>query len=571
MKTRIYFLDNLRTFLVFLVVVLHAGIVYEPILESTWIVSDPVKNSSIGLIRMYLDLFIMFGLFFISGYFIPASLQNQTNLGFLKSKFKRIMLPWIVAVLTLIPLYKAIFLYSRGFAQEEWFSYFHFFERAGGNMFFYADNPTQNWLWFLPVLFIFQLVYLLLSKTKALSVRISLKKAVMLILILGVIYSMTVSALNLTGWFHSSLVHFQRERLLIYFMVFLFGSLCYKQKVFESDYNRRYYILSNVVLTISLSVFTVLALNLFFNMVDPGRNYFYISATIDRLVYYVTLLLSMFSFLHILLHVFRNNFNRTNYLLSQLSRNSYYVYIIHVVIIGLIALILKGIVVPAFVKYLILASMAFIVSNVLVSGFRGVVHKAISWKPAIAMVSLVLILGLAFDWQDHAVNADDQRSKTGDVSRPLPGISLHEAILKDDIETVKQYIRACSDLDDQESSAGSSPLITAAVFGRTEAARLLIEAGADVNLKNKEGSTALHAAAFFCHPEIVTILLDNGADISIRNNNGSTAYESVAAPFVSVKGIYEHFEKNLGPLGLEMDLDEISKIRPELAELLRKR
>ncbi|MEZ5197157.1 MAG: acyltransferase family protein [Bacteroidales bacterium] len=81
MKTRIYFLDNLRTFLIFLVVVLHAGIVYEPILENTWIVSDPDKNSSIGLIRMYIDIFVMFILFFISGYLIPISLKKKNCMG----------------------------------------------------------------------------------------------------------------------------------------------------------------------------------------------------------------------------------------------------------------------------------------------------------------------------------------------------------------------------------------------------------------------------------------------------------------------------------------------------------
>ena len=40
MKARIYFLDHLRTFAIFLVVLIHAGIVYEPILENAWIVSD---------------------------------------------------------------------------------------------------------------------------------------------------------------------------------------------------------------------------------------------------------------------------------------------------------------------------------------------------------------------------------------------------------------------------------------------------------------------------------------------------------------------------------------------------
>ena len=83
MKTRIYFLDNLRTILIFLVVLLHAGIVYEPILENTWIVSDPVKSGSIGLVRMYLDLFVMFILFFISGYFISYSVKSKGALIFI--------------------------------------------------------------------------------------------------------------------------------------------------------------------------------------------------------------------------------------------------------------------------------------------------------------------------------------------------------------------------------------------------------------------------------------------------------------------------------------------------------
>ena len=183
MKTRIYFLDNLRTFLILFVVIIHAGLVYEPVLMNSWIVVDPNKADSIGLIRMYLDLFVMFTIFFISGYFIPASAKKQSSMVFLKSKFKRIMIPWFIAVLTLIPAYKFIFLYSRGIPQEVWYSYFHFFERAGSDLSFYANKPVQNWLWFLPVLFMFQVVYLLLSKTKLIKLNISIPLATLLIFV----------------------------------------------------------------------------------------------------------------------------------------------------------------------------------------------------------------------------------------------------------------------------------------------------------------------------------------------------------------------------------------------------
>ena len=373
MKTRIYFLDNLRTFLIFLVVLLHAGIVYEPILENNWIVSDPDKNNSIALIRMYLDLFVMLSLFFISGYFIPYSAKTKTTFEFLKSKFKRLMIPWIIAVFTLIPIYKAIFLYSRGLPQEEWFSYFHIFQRAGSDLSFFANNPLQSWLWFLPILFLFQVAYLFLSKSNLLSIKISLRTGVLITFVLGLIYSLIISATNLKGWYHSPFLHFQRERLLIYFMIFLLGSLCNKLKVFESEKkNKKLYIISNVVLTLSLGLYTVVALNLFFNMIDPQRNYFFVSEFIDKIIYYVSMLVSMLNFLYIFIYSFRFSLNKNYRIMKHLNKNSYQVYIIHIIVMGVIALILVKLAIPAFIKYLILAILTFVISNIIIYGYKKI-------------------------------------------------------------------------------------------------------------------------------------------------------------------------------------------------------
>ena len=385
MKTRIYFLDNLRTFLILLVIVIHAGLVYESVLEQNWIVIDPDQNSSIGLIRMYLDIFVMSIMFFISGYFIRYSAINSTSFNFIKSKFKRIMIPWLVAVVTMIPAYKAIFLNARGLPQEVWYSYFHLFQRTGGNPYFYADNPTQGWLWFLPVLFIFQIIYLALSKSNLLSfINISLKTGVILTFVIGLIYSMVISELDLRGWYHSAILHFQNERLLIYFMVFLLGSLCNKLIIFESNIKKmKYYIISNVLLTLSLGVFTVVALNLFFNMIDPSRNYYFVSMFFDKVLYYSSMLISMLAFLQILVHVFRFNLNKTGKLLSEMSRNSYYVYIIHMVVLGVIAVILLQVALPAMLKFLILTILTFVVSNILVSAYHGIFRNPITLKSSL--------------------------------------------------------------------------------------------------------------------------------------------------------------------------------------------
>ncbi len=570
MKTRIYFLDNLRTFLIFLVVVIHAGLVYEPVLENTWIVVDPVKNNSIGLIRMYLDLFVMFIIFFISGYFIPNSVKSNNTWSFLKSKFTRIMLPWLVAVLTLIPAYKAIFLYSRGLPQEEWFSYFHLFERTGTDLSYFANNPAQSWLWFLPVLFLFQVVYLAFCKTNLLNFKISLKTGVVLTFVFGLIYSLVISFAEMRGWYHSAFLHFQRERLLVYFLAFLLGSLCFKLKVFESNNkNGKVYILSNVMLTLSLSVFTAVALNFFFNMVDPGRNYFFVSESIDRILYYASVLLSMLSFLYIFIHVFRFNFNKSNRLMSELNKNSYSVYIIHMIVLGVIALILVNIPIPAMVKYLILTILTFVISNIIVYAYINLFQNTIGLRVAkVASVAIVLFAVVYFSNSEESV-IEKEQPLASQTNLAQPAVGLHMAVIQGNLEAIRQHIEVGSDLDKKEPSGGSSPLITAAVFGKTEAALVLIEAGADVNLKNNEGSTPLHTAAFFCRKEIVKALLANGADVSIRNHAGSTALESVIAPFEVVKRYYDYFEKTLGPLGLELDFEQIKMTRPEIVRIIQ--
>jgi NAD(P)-dependent dehydrogenase (short-subunit alcohol dehydrogenase family) len=151
-----------------------------------------------------------------------------------------------------------------------------------------------------------------------------------------------------------------------------------------------------------------------------------------------------------------------------------------------------------------------------------------------------------------------------------PGVGLHQAIVEGDLGAVRAHINAGSDLNVQEPSGGSSPLITAAMFGRAEATRALIAAGADVDQRNNDGSTALLTAALLCRTEIVEALLAAGADESIRNNTGATALGVVSVPFDSIRGIYDYLGAVLGPYGLKLDYERIERTRPVIADMLRR-
>ncbi len=155
------------------------------------------------------------------------------------------------------------------------------------------------------------------------------------------------------------------------------------------------------------------------------------------------------------------------------------------------------------------------------------------------------------------------------ASAATPDISLTDAAVAGDVEAIRQHIAAGTDLNERNPEGGSTALIAAASFGQNEAASCLIQAGAELELKNNEGSTALHTAAFLCRKEIVKALLAKGADRNARNNSGLTALDSVAGPFDDVKPIYDLIQGILGPYGLELDYESIKETRPMIAKILR--
>jgi len=180
---------------------------------------------------------------------------------------------------------------------------------------------------------------------------------------------------------------------------------------------------------------------------------------------------------------------------------------------------------------------------------------------AIFVVILLIVVGCGT--QETLSKEKEQPSK-------LPGVSFHLAALIGSVEAIRQHIETGSDLNEKDAY-GSTPLIIAATFGKTEVAKVLIEAGADLNITNNDGGTALHTAAFFCRTEIVEALLDNGADKHLRDNAGNTPFLSVVAPFDDARGIYDMIGQALGPLGLELDYEQIRRTRPQIAEILRLR
>lgn len=362
-KSRIYFLDNLRTFIIFLVVCFHAGWVYESsgVLSWAWIVDDPSKNNFAGLFNLILDIFMMPVMFFISGYFAPLSLRRKTGKWFLISRFKRLMAPWILAVLILLPLYKVIYLFSRDLPQESLSFYFH---SNGGILI------NQGWLWFLPVLFLFDMVYLAMSKINLPVRNIGLETTVPAVFLIGFAYSFVMSWYGFYGWTKTILLDFQNERILIYFIAFLAGALCYKLGIFdEKPAGKKLYYLLCGTIWIPMNVYTIFLLNLIFK---PGQ--YIISGATDIAMTWLGFYLSLLGMMYIVINTFRYYLNRGGKFVTCLNKCSFGVYVVHFTAMGFAGTVLLHSAMPSLVKYGLLTLITFAVSNLMVYIYHLGIH-----------------------------------------------------------------------------------------------------------------------------------------------------------------------------------------------------
>jgi ankyrin repeat protein/L-ascorbate metabolism protein UlaG (beta-lactamase superfamily) len=102
---------------------------------------------------------------------------------------------------------------------------------------------------------------------------------------------------------------------------------------------------------------------------------------------------------------------------------------------------------------------------------------------------------------------------------PALGGEIHRAIEAGDVARVKQILQedpsAISQPDD--SQFRDPPLMVAAATGNVEVARLLLDAGADIDIGDSDNSTALGVAAIRRQGEMVAFLIEKGADVNRRD------------------------------------------------------
>ncbi len=327
---RLYFLDNLKIFLIILVIFHHTGQAYGPT-GGFWQYKSSLNESVIWLGRFFgVNAAFFMGLFFlISGYFFPGSYERKGGKEFIKDKLIRFGIPLLFAVLIMQPL--EMFFYYINYSGNPPISfgdyYFKIFFGIGGMPSWFKPVigfPEMNFghLWFIEHLLVYSMLYFLLrsllNKNFTLKFKTDPVRTIATILILIISFTVIIRIwypidrwTGLLGFIQSEPAHLPQ-----YFLMFITGIIAYRNdwmnKITENS--------GRVFLTAGLSLSSLV----WFSLLLPDSFIRIIWKSWP--VYESTLAVALSWGLIIF---FRKSFNFTNKFLDNLAAASYAVYIFH--------------------------------------------------------------------------------------------------------------------------------------------------------------------------------------------------------------------------------------------------
>ncbi|KAF8244595.1 ankyrin repeat protein, partial [Wilcoxina mikolae CBS 423.85] len=102
------------------------------------------------------------------------------------------------------------------------------------------------------------------------------------------------------------------------------------------------------------------------------------------------------------------------------------------------------------------------------------------------------------------------------------GTPLHLAAGKNNPYMVKLLLQAGARVDLRDDY-GRTPLHCLA-----ELIKVMLDGGVQINMQNNDGKTALHLAAEMASDSIIKLLVKRGASLSIRDNSHNTPFATAA-------------------------------------------
>ena len=374
---RLFFLDNLRLFLVLCVVLEHSSHAYTNM--TWWPVSDAAKSNIAVWLSAFTDAFAMPMLFYIAGYFAIPTIRKKGVAAFYIGKLKRLGIPWLICILTVCPILPLIFHYTRSkgsFSMSYWELWRDIMRNAfqfDVGIIYSIDELMKNnlfyqrYMWFLSLLLLFFLLFGIFYSINsswfkplthfepagAAKVRSSLKILISVGVLTVVCSFATVGAMlalapelsNPEPLFSlGNIIQFRPSRLFFFIIYFILGVLTFKYKWIERGIFPGHFQTWLIAFCVSAAAFFY-ARHLMVNGPDDLEEIF-------GAVYFLTLNFLSITILGLSISLALRHWNRPTGINQNLAASSYNIYLAHylfVIVFQLILLAAPGI--PGLLKF----------------------------------------------------------------------------------------------------------------------------------------------------------------------------------------------------------------------------
>ena len=105
-----------------------------------------------------------------------------------------------------------------------------------------------------------------------------------------------------------------------------------------------------------------------YSLISP--NDYLISKSMDILIIRLNFLLSVTYLIYTMVIIFKNYINRNSKIWEELNSNSYGVYIIHVIVMGIVALVMLNTNIPSIIKFFTLTISTFGISSLIIYSYK---------------------------------------------------------------------------------------------------------------------------------------------------------------------------------------------------------
>lgn len=365
--TRLTYLDNLRSFVIFLVICLHTAVTYSGMgswyyIEKSQLKVNPLVYLVFGIFQSFTQAWFMGVLFFISAVFVAKSLDKKGMARFIKERFFRLGIPLLFYIFVVSPFIYFVVLSSETVSWEYIkTSYIGYFSDI-------SNLRSSGPLWFVGALLIFSTIYAVIRyfipvKEKAknnIFETINLLKIILLIA--GIAFIIRI-------WFPigTAIFNFQLGYFSSYIVLFILGIIVGERNLINEVSEKKNIKLLLTGLCIGLPIWFIVMI---FSNVFEGGTAFNGGLNWKSGAYAVWESLTAISFSFGFISFFKKYLNNANKISRILSENSFGVYVFHAPILVITTVLFKGWTANPLIKWIIAIFITSIVCLTFVTIIR---------------------------------------------------------------------------------------------------------------------------------------------------------------------------------------------------------